>query len=54
MKRIIDKNTGKLLFASLVEVELQENEMIIEGNYTDDFENPHYNFQTDEFYNKEL
>jgi hypothetical protein len=53
MKRIIDKNTGQLLYATLVEIELQKNEMILEGDYDDNFENPYYDFKTDKFYNKE-
>lgn len=48
MKTIINKYTGEILFATLVKVELQENEIIIEaesGDFT------HYNFETKEFYN---
>jgi hypothetical protein len=47
MKIIIDKYTGKILYATLVEIELQENEIIIEaesGNFT------HYDFETKTFY----
>ena len=46
---IVDKNTGEVLYASLVEVELQENEMLVNAsseNFT------HYNFETQEFYDK--
>jgi len=48
MITIIDKNTGEVLYASFIDVELQENEIIIEGesgNFT------HYNFETKTFYN---
>ena len=50
IKTIVDKNTGEVLYASLVEVvELQENEMLVNAsseNFT------HYNFETQEFYDK--
>ena len=49
MKTIIDKNTGEILYASLVEVELQENEIIIDAE-SSDF--THYDFETKTFYNK--
>ena len=46
MKTIIDKNTGEVLYASLINVELAENEIAIEelptGNY--------YDFKTKQFY----
>jgi hypothetical protein len=48
MKIIIDKYTGKILYATLIEVELQENEIIIDG-LSGDF--THYDFKTKEFYN---
>ena len=49
MKTIIDKNTGEVLYASFIDVELNENEMIVEGesgNFT------HYDFKNSKFYNK--
>ena len=49
IKTIIDKNTGEVLYASLVEVELQENEMLVNAS-SEDF--TYYNFETQEFYDK--
>ena len=49
IKTIVDKNTGEVLYASLVEVELQENEMLVNAS-SEDF--THYNFETHEFYDK--
>ena len=49
MKTIIDKNTGQVLYSTLVEVELQDNEMLIDG-VSGDF--THYNFETQTFYDK--
>lgn len=51
---IVDKNTGQVLYGSTVEIELKDNEVSIELLDELNFENPHYNFETDEFYNKEL
>jgi len=52
MKTIIDKNTGKVLFGSLIEVLLLENEIAIDELLTENFENPHFDFETRIFYNK--
>ena len=52
MKTIIDKNTGKVLYASIVEVDLLENEMLIDELLTEEMENPYFNFETRTFYNK--
>ena len=49
IKTIVDKNTGEVLYASLVEVELQENEMLV---YASSENFTHYNFETQEFYDK--
>jgi len=51
MKMIIDKNTEEVLYATMVEVELLENEIAIDGS-SGDF--THYNLATKEFYNKEI
>jgi hypothetical protein len=52
MKTIIDKNTGKVLYASIIEVDLLENEMLIDELLTEEMENPYFNFETRTFYNK--
>jgi hypothetical protein len=49
MKTIVDKNTGKVLYATLVEIELQENEIFI-NEVSGDFN--YYDFETRTFYNK--
>jgi hypothetical protein len=52
MKTIINKNTGQVLYCSMVEVELLENEIAIEELLTEEMENPYFNFETKTFYNK--
>lgn len=53
MKTIIDKNTGKVLcsFVDGVQIYIAENEMVIDEILTETFENPHYDFETNTFYN---
>lgn len=51
MKTIIDKNTEEVLYATMVEIELSENEIAVDGlsgNFT------HCNPITKQFYNKEV
>ena len=53
MKTIVDKNTGEVLFA--IETEdffLAETETVVYEVLIENFENPHYNFETKSFYNK--
>jgi hypothetical protein len=50
MKTIIDSNTGKVLYATSIETELQENEIEIDALLTDDFINPYWDFETLSFY----
>ena len=50
MKTIIDSITGKVLFATFVEVELSEDQIAIDEVVTEPFENPHFNFETRTFY----
>lgn len=50
MKTIVDKNTGKVLFATFVEVYIAEDEIAIDEMVTEPFENPHFNFETRTFY----
>jgi len=52
MKTIIDKNTGKVLYCSMIEVELSENEIAIDELLTEEMENPYFDFNTKTFYNK--
>lgn len=47
MITIIDKNTEEILYATMVEVELLENEIAVDG-LSGDF--THYNLETKEFY----
>ena len=47
MITIIDKNTEEVLYATMVEVELLENEVAVEG-LSGEF--THYNLVTKEFY----
>ena len=50
MKTIIDKITGKVLYASLNEVDLKDNEMLIDSLLTENFVNPYWNFANGTFY----
>jgi hypothetical protein len=52
MKTIIDKNTGQVLYASIIEVDLSENEIAIDELLTESLENPYFDFETKTFYNK--
>ncbi len=54
MKTIIESITGKVLFATTVEVDLLENHLAIDEMVVEDFENPHFNFDTRTFYNVPL
>ena len=50
MKTIIDKNTGQVLYASLNEVDLKENETSIDSLLTENFINPYWSFANSTFY----
>lgn len=52
MKTVIDKNTGKLLYATAIEIYLLDNEILVEELLVDNFENPYYDFETKVFYDK--
>lgn len=52
MKTIIDKFTGQVLYATIIEVELLENEIAIDEVLTEYFENPYFGLETRTFYNK--
>jgi hypothetical protein len=49
MKTIID-NTGKVLYTTAIEVELQDNQTQIDALPTENFVKPYWNFQTMSFY----
>jgi hypothetical protein len=53
MKSIIDKNTGKLICATAIEIDILENEMLIDELLTEEMENPYFDFETRTFYNKQ-
>lgn len=53
MKTIIDRNTGKVSYATSLDVFLFENEIEITELLTDNFDNAHFDFETRTFYNKE-
>jgi hypothetical protein len=50
MKTIIDKNTGEVLFATLNEVDLKQNEIAIDNLLQDNFANPYWDFSNSTFY----
>ena len=50
MKTIIDSNTGKVLYATSIETELQENEIEIDALLTESFVNPYWDFDTQTFF----
>jgi hypothetical protein len=52
MKTIIEKNTGKVLFGTIIEINLLDNQMAVDEELLEYFENPYYNFETKTFYNK--
>jgi hypothetical protein len=53
MKSIIDKNTGKLICATAIEIDILENEMLIDELLTEEMENAYFDFKTRTFYNKQ-
>jgi hypothetical protein len=52
MKTIINKYTGKVLYATAIELELIENEIAIDELLTEVMENPYFDFETKVFYDK--
>jgi hypothetical protein len=49
MKTIID-NTGKVLYTTIIETELQENEIEIDALLTESFVTPYWDFDTQTFF----
>lgn len=52
MKTIINKFTGQVLYASIVEVYLLDNEIMIDEILTKSFKNPYFDFKSRTFYDK--
>jgi len=52
MKTIINKFTGQVLYATIVEVDLLDNEIAIDEILTVYFENPYLDFESRTFYDK--
>jgi len=50
MKTIIDKNTGKVLYATILEFSDSETEIGVDELVTENFVKPYYNFETKKFY----
>ena len=50
MKTIIDKKTGKVLYATLQEIKLLKTEKQIDEVLTENFDDPYYDFETKTFY----
>lgn len=50
MKTIINKVTAQVLYATIVEVELLDNEIAIDELLTEAFENPYFDFNSKIFY----
>jgi hypothetical protein len=50
MKTIIDKNTGQVLFATLNEVDLKQNEIAIDNLLQDNFVSAYWDFSNSTFY----
>jgi len=53
MKTIVNKDTGKVHYATELDTFLFEYEIKIDELLVDNFENPYFNFETRTFYNKE-
>ena len=52
MKTIINSITGQVLYSTIVEVDILENEIAIDEILTEYFENPYFDFETRTFYEK--
>lgn len=53
MKTVLDKETGKVLFNTVIEEYTGENQIVISEILTEPMENPYFNFEKNEFYNKQ-
>lgn len=50
MQTILNKNTGELLYTTVVAVDLQKNEIAVNDLLNESFVRPFYNFETNTFY----
>jgi len=50
MKTIVNSNTGKVLYATAIETELQENESVIDYLLVDTYIKPYWDFDNQTFY----
>jgi len=50
MKTIIDKNTGEVLYATILEFNDNETEIGVDELVTENFVKPYFNFETKQFY----
>jgi hypothetical protein len=50
MKTIVDSNTGKVLYATSIDIDLKENEIAIDNLLQDNFVSPYWNFANSTFY----
>jgi hypothetical protein len=50
MKTVIDNNTGKVLFSTVIEIDLQDNQVSIDELLTENYVKPYFNSETRTFY----
>jgi hypothetical protein len=50
MKTIVDSNTGKVLYATSIDIDLKENEIAIDNLLQDNFVKPYWDFANNTFY----
>jgi len=50
MKTVIDNNTGEVLFSTVTEIDLQDNQVSIDELLTESYVKPYFNFETRTFY----
>ena len=53
LKIIVDKNTGQVLFATIVNIELPEDQVLVSETLPDNIDNPYFDFTTRTYYNKD-
>jgi hypothetical protein len=54
MKTLINKNTGQLICATAIDIELLEDQMLIDELLTEEMENPYFDFETRTFYDRQV
>jgi len=50
MKTILNATTGKVLFSTVMEIDLQDNQVSIDEVLTENYVKPYFNFETRTFY----